>query len=65
MKKLLLVFSIVLVYSCSPKQTDLIWQDQYGNPVPIIMTEKNDTTYYDFGAIILYPDTTYGGDTIK
>lgn len=64
MKKLFVLCSLFIV-GCSPKSTTEIWMTEYGEPVPVVVTEKDDTTYYDFGVIILSPDTTYGGDTIK
>ena len=55
-----------LLTGCSPKVTqDLYWVDQYGELVPIIVTQKEDTTVYDFGTIIMYPDTTWRPDTIN
>ena len=55
-----------LLTGCSPKVAqDLYWVDQYGELVPIIVTQKEDTTVYDFGTIIMYPDTTWRPDTIN
>ena len=64
MKKILILGVLALV-GCSPKSTTEIWMTEYGESVPVVVTEKDDTTFYDFGVIILLPDTTYGGDTIK
>lgn len=55
-----------LLIGCSPKVTqDLYWVDQYGELVPIIITQREDTTVYDFGTIIMQPDTTWRPDTIN
>ena len=56
MKKIIIALSITLA-SCSPKVTTQIWMDNKGNNVPVTVTEKGDTTVYDFGVIILEPDT--------
>ena len=58
--------TILTLIGCSPKVTqDLYWVDQYGELVPIIVTQKEDTTVYDFGTIIMQPDTTWRPDTIN
>ena len=55
-----------LLTACSLERSqDLYWVDQYGELVPIIVTQKKDTTVYDFGTIIMYPDTTWRPDTIN
>jgi hypothetical protein len=64
MKKILILGVLALV-GCSPKTTVEIWQDNQGNAVPVNVTYDGQDTVYNFGTIILYPDTTYGGDTIK
>ena len=56
MKKIIIALSITLA-SCSPKVTTQMWMDNKGNNVPVTVTEKGDTTVYDFGVIILEPDT--------
>ena len=56
MKKIIITLSITLA-SCSPKVTTQMWMDNKGNNVPVTVTEKGDTTVYDFGVIILEPDT--------
>ena len=56
MKKIIIALSITLA-SCSPKVTTQMWLDNKGNNVPVTVTEKGDTTVYDFGVIILEPDT--------
>jgi len=63
MKKIIIALSITLA-SCSPKVTTQIWMDNKGNNVPVTVTEKGDTTVYDFGVIILEPDTMII-DTLK
>ena len=54
MKKIIIALSITLA-SCSPKVTTQMWLDNKGNNVPVTVTEKGDTTVYDFGVIILEP----------
>ena len=56
MKKIIIALSITLA-SCSPKVTTQMWMDNKGNNVPVTVTEKGDTTVYDFGVMILEPDT--------
>ena len=56
MKKIIIALSITLA-SYSPKVTTQMWMDNKGNNVPVTVTEKGDTTVYDFGVIILEPDT--------
>ena len=51
--------------SCSPRTNQMMWVDQYGKPVPITVTTTGQDTIYDFGAIIMYPDTTFKPDTIN
>lgn len=63
MKKIIIALSITLA-SCSPKVTTQMWMDNKGNNVPVTVTEKGDTTVYDFGVIILEPDTMII-DTLK
>ena len=63
MKKIIIALSITLA-SCSPKVTTQMWLDNKGNNVPVTVTEKDDTTVYDFGVIILEPDTMII-DTLK
>jgi len=58
--------TILTLIGCSPKVTqDLYWIDQYGGQVPIIVTVEKQDTVYDFGTIIMYPDTTFKPDTIN
>jgi uncharacterized lipoprotein YehR (DUF1307 family) len=69
MRKLtLLILSIsilaVILASCKTTKTTQIWTDQNGNEVPVEVTNKGNTTTYDFGVIVLYPDTLFT-DTIK
>ena len=60
MKQIIAVIAIALVLvSCSPTTTDIFWVDQYGGSVPITVTTTGQDTVYDFGAIIMYEDTTY------
>ena len=63
MKKIIIALSIILA-SCSPKVTTQMWLDNLNNTVPVTVTEKGDTTVYDFGVIILEPDTMII-DTLK
>ena len=63
MKKIIIALSITLA-SCSPKVTTQMWLDNKGNNVPVTVTEKGDTTVYDFGVMILEPDTMII-DTLK
>ena len=55
---LTMILALVLV-SCSPVTTGIFWVSQYGEPVPITVTTIRQDTVYDFGAIIMYEDTTY------
>ena len=65
MKRVAIALAVLLI-GCSPKVVqDLYWVDQYGELVPIIVTQKEDTTVYDFGTIIMQPDTTWRPDTIN
>jgi hypothetical protein len=60
------IIIVLLLIGCSPKVSqDLYWVDQYGELVPIMVTQKKDTTVYNFGTIIMNPDTTYRPDTIN
>lgn len=64
--KVIAVALATLLIGCSPKVVeDLYWVDQYGELVPIIVTQKEDTTVYDFGTIIMQPDSTWRPDTIN
>lgn len=64
--KVIAIAIAALLIGCSPKVVeDLYWVDQYGELVPIIITQKEDTTVYDFGTIIMQPDTTWRPDTIN
>jgi len=62
-----IVGTILTLIGCSPKVTqDLYWVDQYGEQVPIIVTIEKQDTVYDFGTIIMRPDTTeWRPDTIN
>ena len=64
--KVITIAIAALLTGCSPKVVqDLYWVDQYGEPVPVIVTQKEDTVVYDFGTIIMQPDTTWRPDTIN
>ena len=63
MKKTLIILATILA-SCKTTKTTQIWKDQNGNDVPVDVTNKGNTTTYDFGVIVLYPDTL-STDTIK
>lgn len=65
MNKIIAIGSILILIGCSPKVCDLYWIDQYGEQVPIIVTVEKQDTVYDFGTIIMYPDTTFKPDTIN
>jgi hypothetical protein len=66
MNKIIIAGSILILLGCSPTVTqDLYWIDQYGEQVPIIVTVEGQDTVYDFGTIIMYPDTTWRPDTIN
>jgi hypothetical protein len=66
MNKIIAIGSILILIGCSLKATqDLYWIDQYGEQVPIIVTVEGQDTVYDFGTIIMYPDTTFKPDTIN
>jgi hypothetical protein len=60
MKQIIITLMLALgLTSCSPRTNQIIWVDQYGEQVPITVTQNHDTTVYDFGTIIMYEDTTY------
>jgi len=43
--------------SCSKnKSTIELWQDDQGNGVPVTVFEKADTTFYDFGVMVMTAD---------
>jgi len=43
--KIIIIGIILTLIGCSPKVTqDLYWVDQYGEQVPIIVTQIEDTT---------------------
>ena len=60
----IIILALALV-SCSPTTTDIFWVNQYGEPVPITVTTTGQDTVYDFGAIIMYEDTTYIDTVIR
>jgi len=62
--KILLSLFTLFVVACKTTKTTQIWKDQNGNDVPVEVTNKGNTTTYDFGVIVLYPDTLFT-DTIK
>jgi len=55
MSKIVIAMGTILtLIGCSPKVTqDLYWVDQYGEQVPIIVTQIEDTTTMEWK-----PDTT-------
>jgi hypothetical protein len=54
-----IIILLITLVSCSPTTTDIFWVDQYGESVPITVTTTGQDTVYNFGAIIMYEDTTY------
>ena len=67
MKRLELLTMILALglTSCSPVTTGIFWVSQYGESVPITVTITDQDTVYDFGAIIMYKDTTYADTLIR
>jgi hypothetical protein len=55
---IILLLTLGLI-SCSPVTTGIFWVSQYGESVPITVTTTGQDTIYNFGAIIMYEDTTY------
>ena len=50
---LILVIALAFVGCAKKKSTVEIWQDDKGNEVPVTVTEKADTTFYDFGVMVM------------
>ncbi len=48
---------MVALYACSKKTTTEVWKDHQSREIPVKVTEEGDTKIYDFGVIILEPDT--------
>ena len=63
-KQIIIALALTCLAGCSPTTTDIFWVNQYGEPVPIVVTQKQDTTVYDFGTIIMLPDTS-AVDTLR
>ena len=62
--KILLALFTLFVVACKTTKTTQTWIDQNGNKYPVDVTNRGNTTTYDFGVIILTPDTL-STDTIK
>ena len=58
-KQVIIALVLTCLAGCSPTTTDIFWVDQYGGSVPITVTTTGQDTVYNFGAIIMYEDTTY------
>lgn len=65
MRRIIIITLALTLASCSSRTTDIFWVNQYGEQVPITVTQNHDTTVYDFGAIIMYEDTTYVDTTLN
>ena len=65
MRRIIIIILALALVSCSPTTTDIFWVNQYGEPVPITVTTTGQDTVYDFGAIIMYEDTTYIDTVIR
>ena len=48
---------MIALYACSKKTTTEVWKDHQSREIPVKVTEEGDTKIYDFGVIILEPDT--------
>lgn len=54
MKSILILIIAVAFAGCGKnKSTVELWQDDKGNEVPVTVTEKADTTFYDFGVMVM------------
>lgn len=59
MKKVLFLALVIALVSCTKKKSSVeIWQDDKGMEVPVTVTQKGDTTVYDFGAMVMNAEPT-------
>ena len=54
----ILIIALAFVGCAKKKSTVEIWQDDQGNGVPVTVTQKGDTTVYDFGVMVMSAETT-------
>lgn len=58
MKYLFSVMFFIPFLSCSKNKSAVeLWQDNQGNGVPVTVTQKGDTTVYDFGVMVMSAET--------
>ena len=54
MKNILMLIIAIAFSSCTKKKSTVeLWQDDQGNGVPVTVTQKGDTTVYDFGVMVM------------
>jgi hypothetical protein len=59
MKNILILIIAIAFAGCVKKKSSVeLWHDNNGNEVPVTVTEKVDTTAYDFGVIVMSAGTT-------
>ena len=59
MKNILILISALAFVGCAKKKSTVeLWQDDQGNGVPVTVTQKGDTTVYDFGVMVMSAETT-------
>lgn len=59
MKNILILVIALAFVGCAKKKSIVeLWQDDQGNGVPVTVTQKGDTTVYDFGVMVMSAETT-------
>ena len=54
MKNILILIIALAFAGCAKKKSSVeLWQDDQGNGVPVTVTQKGDTTVYDFGVMVM------------
>jgi hypothetical protein len=54
MKNILMLIIAIAFAGCAKKKSAVeLWQDNKGNEVPVTVTQKQDTTVYDFGVMVM------------
>ena len=54
---LILIIALAFVGCAKKKSTVELWQDDQGIRVPVTVTQKGDTTVYDFGVMVMSAET--------
>ena len=49
----MLIIAIAFAGCAKKKSAVELWQDNKGNEVPVTVTQKQDTTFYDFGVMVM------------